>query len=31
MNLVAVYVAAFLGSLVLLGVLVWLLFWPSQR
>ncbi len=31
MNLVAVYVAAFLGSLVLLGVLGWLLFWPSQR
>ncbi len=31
MSLVDVYVGAFLGSFVLLGVLGWLLLWPSQR
>ena len=31
MSLAAIYIAAFLGSLVLLGVLGWLLLWPSQR
>jgi hypothetical protein len=31
MSLADVYIGAFLGSLVLLGVLGWLLLWPSQR
>lgn len=31
MSFLFVYIAAFLGSLVTLGVLGWLLLWPSQR
>ena len=31
MSFVAIYVGAFLGSFVLLGVLGWLLLFPSQR
>ena len=31
MSLLGVYIGAFLGSLVLVGVLGWLLLWPSQR
>jgi hypothetical protein len=30
-NLIAVYIASFLASLVTVGVLGWLLLWPSQR
>jgi hypothetical protein len=31
MSLLEVYVGAFLGSLVVVGVLGYLLLWPSQR
>ena len=31
MTIVGVYIGAFLASLVVVGVLGWLLLWPSQR
>ncbi len=31
MNLMVAYVGAFLGSLALLGLLGWILLWPSRR
>jgi hypothetical protein len=30
-SIVGVYIGSFLGSLVVVGVLGWLLLWPSQR